>query len=79
MGTSPSADHKTVLDIYASQIATLIWSSSSVYRSPVVVGLALRKHSPSTEGDDPATEGGDRDVFFEIMDMVNEALKQIEL
>jgi hypothetical protein len=79
MGTSPTADHKTILDIYASQIATLVWSSSPVYRSPVVVGLGMRKQTPSTEEDDTAMEEGSRDMFFEIMGMVKEALKQIQV
>jgi hypothetical protein len=79
MGTSPSANHKTILEIYASQIATLVWSSSPAHRSPVVVGLGMRKQPPSTEEDNTAIEEDSRDMFFEIMDMVKEALKQVEV
>lgn len=77
MGTSPSADHKTLLDIYASQIATLAWSATPSYRSPVVVGLAFKKQPIPSVEDEDTTEEKRRAMFFEIMGMVNEALKQI--
>jgi hypothetical protein len=39
----------------------------------------MRKQPSSTEEDDTAMEEGSRDMFFEIMDMVKEALKQNEV
>ncbi|KIM32998.1 hypothetical protein M408DRAFT_326672 [Serendipita vermifera MAFF 305830] len=77
MGTSPSPDHKTLLDIYASQIATLAWSSNPSYRSPVVVGLAMKKQSISLEDGEIVIQERNREVFFEVMKMVNEGLKQL--
>ena len=78
MGTAQSAGHKTMLDIYASHIATLVWSSPPSYRFPVVVGLAIRKRSSPSEGNEISVEEEEREHFFEIMEMVKEGLKQMD-
>jgi proteasome assembly chaperone 3 len=73
MGTSPDAYHQTLTNIYVSQIATLVWSSSEANIQPVVVGVALSKKSGVRDTDTEMAEG-EREMFIEVMEMVKEAL-----
>jgi proteasome assembly chaperone 3 len=75
MGTSPDAYRQTLTNIYVSQIATLVWSSSEANIHPVVVGLALSKKSGAGDTDTEMAEG-EREMFIEVMGMVNEALSR---
>ncbi len=73
MGTSPDAYYQTLTNIYVSQIATLVWSSSEANIQPVVVGVALSKKSRAQDTDTEMAEG-EREIFIEVMGMVKEAL-----
>ncbi|KAF8212154.1 hypothetical protein K438DRAFT_1915897 [Mycena galopus ATCC 62051] len=76
LGNAPSEHIQTLHCLYASQIATLIWTAGSsnpleVSRKPVVVGIALRK-SDGTDGE--GLTGNERSVFVGVMSMVQELL-----
>ncbi|EJF66086.1 hypothetical protein BD309DRAFT_948143 [Dichomitus squalens] len=77
LGSAPSDRVQTLHALYASQIATLVWTmeEASVLeadRRPVVVGIALAK----TSGPPESSELGPRDraVFYGVMDLVRELL-----
>ncbi|KAJ6502474.1 hypothetical protein C8R45DRAFT_976724 [Mycena sanguinolenta] len=74
LGNAPSEHLQTLHCLYASQIATLVWTAGlsnplEVSRKPVIVGIALRK-SDSTN-DDGLTEI-ERSVFVGVMAMIKE-------
>ena len=76
LGSAPSEHMHTLYSLYASQIATIIWTLESqsplaVSRRSVVVGLALRKSDET--GDMELTER-ERDVFQGVMTMLYELL-----
>ncbi|KDR81678.1 hypothetical protein GALMADRAFT_239794 [Galerina marginata CBS 339.88] len=77
LGSSPSAHLQTLHSLYASQIATIIWTEESKaglegLRRGVVVGLALHKL-----GENEETQGGQRgrEVFEGVMSMLYDLLK----
>ncbi|KAI0928424.1 hypothetical protein AcW2_004437 [Taiwanofungus camphoratus] len=76
LGNAPSEHLQTLHSLYASQIATLIWTSEAEStldgdRRGVVVGVALRK---SMEGEDIDLSDYERRVFYGVMEMVREIL-----
>jgi len=78
LGNAPSEHMQTLYSLYASQIATIVWTAESegpleVHRRGVVVGLALRKLD-SNDGQQ-LTEG-ERRVFVGVMGMLRDLLAQ---
>ncbi|KAK7020550.1 hypothetical protein R3P38DRAFT_2970120 [Favolaschia claudopus] len=76
LGAAPSEHLQTLHCLYASQIATLLWTAGSsnpleVTRRPIIIGVALRK-SPAT--DDEGLSEHERSVFGGVMSMVQELL-----
>ncbi|KAI0093698.1 hypothetical protein BDY19DRAFT_989250 [Irpex rosettiformis] len=76
LGQAPSEHDQTLHSLYASQIATLVWTAEAAGaldsgRRGVIVGIALRKSS----GEEGST-GGEQRVFIGAMGMVTELLKQ---
>ncbi|KAJ7343409.1 hypothetical protein B0H14DRAFT_2660787 [Mycena olivaceomarginata] len=74
LGNAPSEHLQTLHCLYASQIATLLWTAGAsnpleVSRRPVVVGIALRK---SNSPDDGSLSEDERSVFTGVMSMVQE-------
>jgi len=72
LGNAPSEHMQTLHSLYASQIATIVWTAESegsleVHRRDVVVGIALRK----SDGGD-----GERKVFVGIMALLRDLLAQ---
>ncbi|KAI0372919.1 hypothetical protein BV20DRAFT_1014125 [Pilatotrama ljubarskyi] len=77
LGSAPSERIHTLHSLYASQIATLVWtleeaSVLEVDRRPVVVGVALAKSTEPSESSELSAH--DRTVFRGVMDMVRELL-----
>lgn len=74
LGSAPSEHMHTLYSLYASQIATIIWTvegegPSEVSRRSVVVGLALRK-SEETSG--MGLTERERNIFQGVMTMLYE-------
>ncbi|PPQ87984.1 hypothetical protein CVT25_001063 [Psilocybe cyanescens] len=74
LGSSPSAHLQTLHSLYASQIATIVWTEEAQIgleslRRSIVVGLALY---PLQEGDEGR---GEREVFEGVMHMVYDLLR----
>lgn len=72
LGSAPSEHLQTLYSLYASQIATIVWTEEAQHgldgqRRSVVVGLALYRH----EGDGD----GEREVFEGVMSMIYDLLK----
>ncbi|KAI8989686.1 hypothetical protein BD414DRAFT_521970 [Trametes punicea] len=79
LGSAPTERVQTLHSLYASQIATLVWTleEASVLeadRRPVVVGIALAK--PPEHGESAELSAHDRTVFRGVMDMVRELLER---
>ncbi|KAG8860416.1 hypothetical protein FRB91_003450 [Serendipita sp. 411] len=74
MGTALDERSRTMTEIYVSQIATLFWCFNPGIRSPVVVGLALKREHQSEEEDETSEE--DHLLFREMMKMIGEAIAQ---
>jgi len=73
----PPPDLHAVYHLYASQIATILWTheGENALRRPVVVGVALKRNGPADiEEDGGALSQADRDLFAEVMTMVKELL-----
>lgn len=75
LGSSPSAHLQTLHSLYASQIATIVWTEEALIgleslRRSVVIGLALYQ---SQEGDEGLQ--GEREVFEGVMSMVYDLLR----
>ncbi|KAI0810970.1 hypothetical protein BC629DRAFT_1589711 [Irpex lacteus] len=75
LGQAPSEHGQTLHSLYASQIATLIWTAEAAGaldsgRRGVIVGIALQK-SPEEE-----STQHEQKVFVGVMRMVTELLKQ---
>ena len=75
LGQAPSEHGQTLHSLYASQIATLIWTAEAAGalesgRRGVIVGIALQK-SP----EQGSTEH-EQKVFLGVMGMITELLKQ---
>ncbi|KIM49321.1 hypothetical protein M413DRAFT_438507 [Hebeloma cylindrosporum] len=76
LGGAPSADLQTLQFLYASQIATIIWTEESQmglesFRRSVVIGLALAK----SDEQEPSEGGSQREVFEGVISMVQVLLK----
>jgi len=76
LGSAPSEHLQTLHSLYVTQIATLVWISEPETamgsgRKGVVVGLALKKQEVG-EG----LSENERDVFYGIMSLVQDMLKQ---
>lgn len=76
LGSAPSSHLQTLHSLYASQIATIIWTEESKnglesFRRSVVVGLALVKSN--TEGNGKGSE--EREVFEGVMSSLYDLLK----
>lgn len=75
LGSAPSERIQTLHSLYASQIATLVWTleEASVLeadRRPVVVGIALAKTTGSAVSSELSPH--DRAVYHGVMEMVRE-------
>ncbi|KAG8936562.1 hypothetical protein FRC02_001057 [Tulasnella sp. 418] len=81
LGQPPSEHMQILYNLYASQIATIWWTSNEkegMSRKPVVVGIALKKgqsDASEDQGDDesPLLEH-ERVLFREVMDMLSQLL-----
>ena len=84
LGNAPSDSEAALYSLYASQIATIVWSylndpANSKEQGgnslrPVIVGLAL-KRAPSVDGGQSVTDQK-RTTFTAIMEMVVELLQK---
>lgn len=79
LGNAPTDHLRTLHALYASQIATLLWTSEAEglmdsRRRSVIVGLALRKSD--TEGSEELTEA-ERESFHGIMGMITELVRRV--
>ena len=77
LGSAPSERTQTLQSLYASQIATLVWTleEASVLeadRRAVVVGIALAKTSVESQSAELGVQ--DQVVFYGVMEMVKELL-----
>ncbi|KAF4615031.1 hypothetical protein D9613_003115 [Agrocybe pediades] len=77
LGGSPSPHLQDLYSLYASQIATIIWTEESKVglegiRRGVVVGLALYKQGGGQEDENAS---GEREVFEGVMEMVYDLLQ----
>ena len=80
LGSAPTERVQTLHSLYASQIATLVWTmeEASVLeadRRAVVVGIALAKTTGAAE-DSSELSPHDRSVFYGVMGMVRDLLAQ---
>lgn len=80
LGSAPTDRMQTLHSLYASQIATLVWTleEASVLeadRRPVVVGVALSK-STSEPAQSSELSPHDRAVFRGVMEIVRELLER---
>ncbi|KAL0581539.1 hypothetical protein V5O48_000468 [Marasmius crinis-equi] len=79
LGHAPSDHIHTLHNLYASQIAAIIWNAvpddpgAQIPRKNVVIGIALRK--TKTDDDSSPTEG-EREIFSGVMTMVQEILRK---
>lgn len=79
LGNAPTDHLRTLHALYASQIATILWTAETeglmdTGRRSVIVGLALRKSD--TEGSEGLTEA-ERESFHGIMGMVTELTRRV--
>ncbi|KAJ3787779.1 hypothetical protein GGU10DRAFT_385499 [Lentinula aff. detonsa] len=77
LGSAPSDRMQTLHNLYASQIATIVWLAQSenplqMIRKKVVVGIALRRSSELEEPDLTETE---RQSFYGAMSAMQELLR----
>ncbi|KAI0723953.1 hypothetical protein C8T65DRAFT_628008 [Cerioporus squamosus] len=80
LGSAPTERIHTLHSLYASQIATLVWTleEASVMeadRRAVVVGIALAKTSGAVDSSSELSSY-DRRVFYGVMEMVRDLLAQ---
>ncbi|TFK76277.1 hypothetical protein BDN72DRAFT_830826 [Pluteus cervinus] len=74
LGSASSEHTRALQSLYASQIATILWTFESlgplvVARRPVIVGIALR--NSKVEGDE-----AERATFLEVMKVLSELILQ---
>lgn len=74
LGNAPTEHLRTLQSLYATQVATCIWSAEADRlldgdRRTVVVGVALRK---SSDAEDLGLSEHEKKVFYGVMEMVNE-------
>jgi len=75
LGTTPNPHMHTLSNLYASQIATLVWHNDPSTRDPVVIGLAMKRGG--RESDDPSLTEGERQAYFSMMALVKRGLDQL--
>lgn len=78
LGQAQSEQAHILHSLYASQVATLVWSAGAVGemehgRRGVIVGIALKKSEGDVEGERNTRE---RRVFLGVMKIVKDLLKQ---
>ncbi|KAI5123616.1 hypothetical protein M0805_003432 [Coniferiporia weirii] len=75
LGSPPSQHIATLHSLYASHIATLVWTLSSRSgdgeRRCVITGLALKKH-PAVDDDGASLSVGAQNTFKGVMEMIFE-------
>jgi proteasome assembly chaperone 3 len=76
-GSAPSEDIRTLHSLYASQIATIVWSAEAAghlapLRRKVLVGIALKKVADAGES---VPSPGERRVFMGVMTTLQDALQ----
>ncbi len=79
LGSAPTERMQTLHSLYASQIATLVWTleEASVLeadRRPVVVGIALARSAESSQSSELSAH--DRSIFKGVMEIVRELLER---
>ncbi|KAF7799637.1 hypothetical protein EIP86_010875 [Pleurotus ostreatoroseus] len=79
LGNAPSDHLQTLHSLYASQVATIVWTAETdglmqADRRPIIVGIALRKSSDVTTVEGLSEQ--ERAVFFGVMKTVQELLAQ---
>jgi proteasome assembly chaperone 3 len=80
-GAAPSQHHQTLHELYAAQIATIIWNVESegplnVARRDVLVGISLKKTvMADVDGSATYLNEVERKVFREVMGMLYEVLR----
>ncbi|KAI0819540.1 hypothetical protein BC628DRAFT_1402112 [Trametes gibbosa] len=77
LGGAPTEQIQTLHSLYASQIATLVWtleeaSAFEAERRPVVVGIALARAAQPSQSSELSAH--DRSIFRGVMGMVRELL-----
>ena len=77
LGSTPSDHLRTLYALYASQVATIIWTAEAgglteEHRRNVIVGLALKK---TGEEEDRGLSEVERGTFHQVMGMVGELVK----
>lgn len=77
LGSAPSDRIQTLHNLYASQIATIVWLAESenplqINRKNVVVGIALRRSSENSDSDLSESE---RTTFYGVMAAIKELLR----
>ncbi|THU87268.1 hypothetical protein K435DRAFT_917182 [Dendrothele bispora CBS 962.96] len=77
LGHASSEHIQTLHNLYASQIATITWTTEAALplqmsRKNVIVGIALRKTTPAAEKPELSEE--ERSTFAGIMSMIQEML-----
>ena len=77
LGSPPSEHLQTLYSLYASQIATIVWTTDTgsfeAEKRDIVVGLALKKQD---EADNASLNGREKEIFVGVMDMVRELLER---
>ncbi|KAJ8078902.1 hypothetical protein PM082_013186 [Marasmius tenuissimus] len=80
LGHAPSEHTRILHNLYASQIAAIIWNTipddpgAQIPRKNVVVGIALRK--TEANGDSSSPTEGERETFAGVMNTVQELLRR---
>ncbi|KAF9265484.1 hypothetical protein L218DRAFT_957065 [Marasmius fiardii PR-910] len=74
LGHAPTEHMHTLHNLYASQIASLVWTEApeDPARKSVVVGIALRMSKSNNDFSSPTQT--EKDTFVGVMDMVRELL-----
>ncbi|KAL1761736.1 hypothetical protein FB107DRAFT_200506 [Schizophyllum commune] len=80
LGSSSSDHQHTLHHLYASQIATIVWTAEGGRalagpRRDVIIGLAPRKSAPAPDDDDSLSEA-ERETYNAIMLLLQEILKR---
>ncbi|TFY72666.1 hypothetical protein EVG20_g346 [Dentipellis fragilis] len=77
LGSAPSAHEQQLHSLYASQIATLVWTAQQPellndMRRSVIVGVALKRQDPGVED----SQKRETETFLGVMDMTRELLQK---
>ncbi|KAI0797993.1 hypothetical protein C8Q75DRAFT_801895 [Abortiporus biennis] len=79
LGSAPSDHVRTLQSLYASQVATLVWTSEAegsleAERKSVIVGIALRPSGDVGEGGH--LNPHEKATFYGVMEVVRDLLKR---